>query len=348
MIKECVHTGRNVEEAINAAIEKLGYPRADIQFEIIDLPKKGFLGFGSQPAKVRVYVEIDDPQPAAVVEAPKKEFNPKAPKRENRGEKPAASAQKAAPAAPKSEAAAASEEEIIIKDCGNKPQVAAAYLKDVLAQMGLAEVEVAVKENNGQAILSLTGDSLGMIIGRRGETLDALQYLTGLVANREEGDYLRVTIDSGNYREKREKTLENLARKLANTAVRTGRSSTLEPMNPYERRIIHSAVATVEGAASSSIGEEPNRRVVISSTNPAARKPRSNGYRGNNNGKRSGPRPEGSRDGGRRYDDRPRKPRPPREEPAAAAPTAATTPTPTRTVPKIEAEDKPLYGKIDL
>lgn len=115
--------------------------------------------------------------------------------------------------------------------------------------------------------MTLTGDGLGVLIGRRGETLDALQYLSGLVANRMEGEYFRITIDSGNYREKRERTLELLAKKLSSQVLKNGRSMTLEPMNPYERRIIHATVQNIDGVSSSSIGEEPNRRVVISSAN---------------------------------------------------------------------------------
>ena len=157
---------------------------------------------------------------------------------------------------------------------GNAAAAAEKYLRDLLDGMGVTDYTVDVTEKDNHCTITLDGENLGFIIGRRGETLDALQYLTGLVVNRIEGDYLRVTIDSGNFREKREKTLEGLARRLAKTVVKTGRSITLEPMNPYERRIIHSTVSTVEGATSSSIGEEPNRKVVISSTNP--RKPREN------------------------------------------------------------------------
>lgn len=140
--------------------------------------------------------------------------------------------------------------------------------------MGLGATQITVKEEKDSATFTLEGEGLGVIIGRRGETLDAFQYLAGLVANKMEGDYFRITIDSGKYREKREKTLESLAVRLAQQAVKTGRTSTLEPMNPYERRVIHAAVQNVAGATSSSVGEEPNRRVVISSTNPGAKRVR--------------------------------------------------------------------------
>lgn len=167
-----------------------------------------------------------------------------------------------------------------------KVQCAQQYLTEVLAQMGLGHTEITVSEREDGVTFTLEGEGLGVIIGRRGETLDALQYLTGLAANKMDGDYFRVTIDSGHYRQKREKTLTELAERLAKNAVRSGRSSTLEPMNPYERRIIHAAVQTVDGATSSSIGEEPNRRVVISSKTapkqgyaPRTGAPRSTGNR---------------------------------------------------------------------
>lgn len=157
-----------------------------------------------------------------------------------------------------------------------KALVACEYVQTVLAEMGtMAEITVAKRE--GGIVLRLAGEGLGVVIGRRGETLDSLQYLSSLVANRAEGDYMRVTIDSGNYREKRERTLQQLAQRLSTAAIRSGRSSTLEPMNPYERRIIHSAVSNIEGVTSSSIGVEPNRRVVIS---PMNARPQSGPMRG--------------------------------------------------------------------
>lgn len=142
-------------------------------------------------------------------------------------------------------------------------ELAVTYLKEILEKMGLTDVEVEVLEQEDATVLNLTGEGIGAIIGRRGETLDALQYLVSLVANRGKAEFHRIILDSGSYREKRRKTLEALAHRMAVSAVRTHRNQTLEPMNPYERRIIHSAVQEVRGATSWSIGEEPNRRVVI-------------------------------------------------------------------------------------
>ncbi len=142
-------------------------------------------------------------------------------------------------------------------------QVALAFLEDVLKKMGVEQVALSVTEDEDHYTILLEGDDLGFIIGRRGDTLDALQYLTSLVANKVGGSYHRISINIGNYREKREKTLSGLARKAAIQATRTGRSTSLEPMNPYERRIIHTAVHKVEGATSYSVGSDPNRHVVI-------------------------------------------------------------------------------------
>jgi len=137
------------------------------------------------------------------------------------------------------------------------------YLSTVLEKMDIGEVEIESRKKEDGILFNLKGSGLGLIIGHRGETLDAIQYLVSLVANRGEEDYVRITIDTGDYREKREKTLVALARRIAQNAVKTRRSTTLEPMNPYERRIIHTAVQEIGGASSWSVGEDPNRRVVI-------------------------------------------------------------------------------------
>ena len=145
----------------------------------------------------------------------------------------------------------------------NPAEAAAEYLKKILGHMGLTSVDIKITEEENGAQLSLSGEDIGFIIGHRGETLDALQYLTGLVANHIDNTYYRITLDIGNYREKRKETLEILGKKIAVKAVKTGRNSSLEPMNPYERRIIHTAVQTVEGAKSWSEGEDLGRHVVI-------------------------------------------------------------------------------------
>lgn len=137
------------------------------------------------------------------------------------------------------------------------------YLKEILDKMNVGSVEIDTIEKDDGIVFDLKGDNLGVIIGHRGETLDAIQYLVSLVGNKGEESYKRITLDTGDYRKKREITLTALAKRIAQNAVRTRRSTMLEPMNPYERRIIHTAVQEVPGASSWSVGEDPNRRVVI-------------------------------------------------------------------------------------
>ena len=146
---------------------------------------------------------------------------------------------------------------------GTAAAAAEAYLRAVLSGLGVEDFSISVTEQDNGCVISLDGENLGFIIGRRGETLDALQYLTGLVANRADNAYYRVTLDIGNYREKREQALVSLARRLGGQTARTGRRNSLEPMNPYERRIIHTTVQQMEGVVSWSVGSEPNRHVII-------------------------------------------------------------------------------------
>lgn len=229
-------------------------------------------------------------------------------------------------------------------------EAAKRFLAKVLTQMGAKDVTVTDREEDGVCVLSVEGDDLGFVIGRRGETLDALQYLTGLVANRAEVGARRVTVDIGNYREKREQTLKELANKIANQVARSGRKSSLEPMNPYERRIIHTAVQNVEGVVSFSVGSDTARHVVIapSDDNP-------------NKQNRPARRPRGGR--GRRDNDTPRAPREsrvgadgeiiaverqirkfvPRSNPMPTADGA----TPQKTTSERE-NTASLYGRIDL
>lgn len=148
------------------------------------------------------------------------------------------------------------------------------FMEDVVKSFPLNDVEVTAEEKDGTVFIEITGEEASYLIGRRGETLNSLQYLAGLVINNGEEKYSRVTINVNGYREKREKTLEALAKRLANQALRTGRSVTLEPMAPYERRIIHSTVQGIDGVSSTSVGEEPHRKVVISSDNPRPRRDR--------------------------------------------------------------------------
>lgn len=150
------------------------------------------------------------------------------------------------------------------------------YLQNIMEKMGI-EAEINIADSEEGFFVDIDSNGSGVIIGRRGETLDALQYLTSLVVNKMDGEYKRITLDSCGYREKREETLIQLAEKISNKVLKTGRPTTLEPMNPYERRIIHSAVAKVEGVNSKSVGEEPYRKVVISPDHPKKNDVKKNG-----------------------------------------------------------------------
>ena len=235
---------------------------------------------------------------------------------------------------------------------------AAEYLLDVLQGMGVKNPAVDIREEEEGGVLMLSGDDMGFIIGRRGETLDALQYLAGLVSNRVDNSYYRITLDIGNYREKREQTLIALAKKVAGQASRTGRRTSLEPMNPYERRIIHTAVQEVEGATSWSVGSQPYRHVMIGPSDdnpvknrPAENKERSGGSRGRGRGgRREGRNREEKRDNAARTGVSPERPARqirqfiPRSNPL---PTADGATPPSRTESETESSAT-LYGRIDL
>ena len=221
-------------------------------------------------------------------------------------------------------------------------QAAADYLQDLLQKMGLENVEISIHEEKNEegtqngALLTLSGDDIGFVIGHRGETLDALQYLAGLVANHVDEGYYRITLDIGNYCEKRKETLEALGKKIALKAVKIGRNYPLEPMNPYERRIIHTAVQEVEGAKSWSEGEDIARHVVIGPVD-GERPQRRGGY--NNRGpRRSGGRSgyNNNRDRGGYRRDRNDRPRPTRTENEAPA------------RPKVDSGSTALYGRIEV
>lgn len=177
----------------------------------------------------------------------------------------------------------------------SKTDIAVKYIKKVLGTMGITNITIEVSEIENGINLEINGDGFEELIGTKGELLDSLQYLASLVSNKVDREYFRITTDCNGFRERRKKQLEELAVKIANNVKRNGRSSALEPMNPYERRIIHAAVSEIEGVTSQSKGEEPYRKVIISSTTPRRFDDRrSNGGKGrrNNNGRRGGGRPQ--------------------------------------------------------
>lgn len=286
-----IFTAKTVEEAKALAAAKFGKDVKSIRFEIIDEGKKGFLGIGKSDAKVKAtYVQTPaQDAPKAVKKASVKTAEAvAAPKKE--GSKPV-EAPKEVAASPveektvkalikedKKEAAAPDyndDEEfsldkftLIEDESLENPKVKLAkdYIKSILNAI---EVDVTFKvyQNETGAVINIESNNNGTIIGRRGETLDAIQYLCSIIANKGDKDYFRITIDCLGYRSKRKETLEQLAAKVAKSVLRTGRSQPLEPMNPYERRVIHSAISGIEGVSSRSVGEEPYRKIIISSNN---------------------------------------------------------------------------------
>ena len=261
MINYLEKTGRTEEEAIAAALQELGMERDDVSVEIVERAKSGFLGIGAQPARIRVSWETAD---AAVPEIPVTPAEKKKPapveetKPEELPDVPTASVE------PSDE----SEDYAAIRS----------FLTGLLERMGV-EAEIIMSEREGGGILvNLAGPGMGAVIGRRGETLDAIQHLTNYAVNHGNEKRLRISVDAENYRAKREESLTRLAEKMAEKAIKYKRSMALEPMNSYERHVIHTALQNYEGVTTASTGTEPNRRVVVSyvrSEQPAQRKPQS-------------------------------------------------------------------------
>lgn len=278
MIRTQEATGKTVDEACTNACALLGVEKDDINvsYEVLEMPQKtGFLGLKLTPAKVRVSVELPD-EPAAAPAAPVEEPAPVVEEKaapvaaepvveETAPEAPAAVEEPAAPAAEGEEV----EVPINIEE-NAKVKAAVDYLKDVIEKMGVQDVKFSAVQKGEATIIRLDGEKMGALIGRRGETMESLSYLASLVANRLEGDYIKLGLDVAGYRDKRESDLTALAQRIGAKVRRTGRSFAMEPMNPYERRIIHSAIGKMEGVRSESKGEGRDRRVVIYSTDPNA------------------------------------------------------------------------------
>lgn len=242
-------TGKTEEEAIRAALSQLGLERDDVSVEILERSKSGFLGIGSSPAKVRVSYELDVAEEPEVPQAKPAEKKPVEKKLEGKPE-PAPEKQPEQPAAPVSE----TEDADRIR----------AFLTGLLEHMDCrAQVKVYEEEKNRYKVI-LEGQRLGALIGRRGETLDAIQQLTNYAVNSGRDKRVRIHVDAENYRAKREQSLESLANKVAGKVLKYRRSVTLEPMNAYERHVIHAALQDEPGVTTYSIGSEPNRRVVVS------------------------------------------------------------------------------------
>ena len=319
MIRKQEATGKTVDEARAKACALLGVQADDlnVSYEVLEMPQKtGFLGLKTTPAKVCVSVEEPDaPAAPAAAPAPAAEA---APVQETAPEVPAAPVEEpAAPveapaaeveqpaaeqAAPAAAAAADEETEVpVVIEENAKVKAAVEYLQEVIAKMGVENVTFSAVQKGEATIIRLDGEHLGALIGRRGETMESLSYLASLVANRLEGDYIKLGLDVAGYRDKRESDLTALAQRIGAKVRKTGRSFAMEPMNPYERRIIHSAISKMEGVRSESKGEGRDRRVVIYSTAPDAQTENTYGERRPRGGRPgNGRRPGGNRNGGYR------------------------------------------------
>lgn len=242
-------TGKTEDAAIAAALEKLGLSREEVSVEVLELAKPGFLGIGGTLAKVKVtYEGPDEPeevqQPAPAVEEAPAEADDGA---YADGDDDFEDETAATPAADDDQRAAK------IVD----------FLTGLLERMDVNAVPRVSVDSEGNYLVELEGEGLGAVIGRRGETLDALQQLTGYAVNHGQAKRVRVRIDAEGYRSKREESLERMARRIADKVVRYRRNMTLEPMNAYERHVVHTALQDYPGVTTYSIGTEPNRRTVV-------------------------------------------------------------------------------------
>lgn len=319
MRREAIATAATIDEAIEAARLELGIgDEVDVEIEIIDQPEKKVLGlFGGKPAKV--CLSYDDGKKE---EKPKRDKKP-APKADKKPEKKAAPAKKA----PKAEAKPAKAVTINQKSLDNTLD----FVKNVLSHMDIGEFTCSVSDVDGGFCITVDGEGMGAVIGRRGETLDAIQYLASLCYNNEEEGFVRVVVDTNNYRAKREDTLTALALRMANQAKKSGRNQALEPMNPYERRVIHTAVQDVEGVTSWSVGDSKGRRVIIGLADEEG------------NPINPDERPSRQRSGGR---DRDRRGGRGGRSSRGGRGSAYTPAEPTREK-RSDASDLPLFGRID-
>ncbi len=314
MEKTIITSGKTIDLALEAALTQLGLERDDITYQVLALPKAGFLGFGAQPAKVQVTYEIPDPVPAPApekpksalgsasrskpkaavpvkkaepakaepkaekkTEAPKAEKKPEAPKAEKKPEAPKVPKQEKPKAEkpkqekpkapkqekPKTEKKAEAPKEYAPAEAGSVEEKIETFIKGLLEHMDSKAVPHCWKADGNTYKVDLVGDDLGYLIGRRGDTLDAIQHLANYTINRDVEGHIRINVDAECYREKREESLRRYARKKAQQVLKARRRTTLEPMNAYERHVIHAALQDMENITTHSTGTEPNRRVVI-------------------------------------------------------------------------------------
>ena len=283
MEKTIITTGKTIDAAVEAALAQLALTRDDITYQVLAMPKSGFLGLGATPAKVEVTYEVPDPAPKVALSSASRskpkakpvvaEKKPEAPKVEPKKEAPVApkavepkkEAPKAKPVAEKKEApkAAKAPKTYAPAEAGSTEEKIETFLKGLLEHMGSNAVPHAWKEEENTYKVDLVGDDLGYLIGRRGDTLDAIQHLCNYSVKRGVEGHIRINVDAEEYREKREDSLRRYARKKAQQVLKNRRRTTLEPMNAYERHVIHATLQEMDNITTHSTGTEPNRRVVI-------------------------------------------------------------------------------------
>ena len=345
-----IFSASTLEEAKQMAADAFGVPVSDIDFQVLEEPKRSILsGLFGKKEEYRVQASYTAPAASeSVIPA------------ETPAAVPAAemTVAESAPAEPAADIAEAADEpdaddendaksEVSPEVQLEKMQVGAAYLEQVLAQLA-PDVKASGRLENGISF-TLEGNGAGSLIGRRGDTLDALQYLTSMVANRGDKDYVRLTIDTCGYREKRRKALQDLAQRISKSVLRTGRSVALEPMNPYERRIIHSAVTEIEGVSSHSSGEEPNRKVIITNDSAPDYKKDDRNARGFRSGNGRFDRNDRDRGrGGRRNDRRDRRDRRPSGEGPRKLDLSTSFEKDYKRPKPEDSLNAGVYGKIDI
>ena len=302
MEKTIVATGKTIDLAIESALTQLGLDRDSVSVMVLQQAKNGFLGFGAQPAKVQVTYEVPDPvvvpekpksalgsasrskpkakpmpekkpepvKPAPKAEAPKAEKKVDAPKAEQPKKEQPKKEKKSEPAKapkaprePKEPKAVKAPRVYTPAESGSTEEKIETFIKGLLEHMGSKAIPHAFKENDNTYFVELVGEDLGYLIGRRGDTLDAIQHLSNYTINRGVEGHIRINVDAESYREKREDSLRRYARKKAQQVLKARRRTTLEPMNAYERHVIHAALQDMENITTHSTGTEPNRRVVI-------------------------------------------------------------------------------------
>ena len=271
MEKTIVTTGKTIDEAIENALTQLGLDRDNVSVQVLAQAKSGFLGIGATPAKVEVTYEAPDPAPkVALSSASRSKPKAKPVQKEEKKEEPKVEAPKPAPKKeepkerkPKVEKAPVAPKEYTPAAPGSVEEKIEQFLKGLLEHMGSAAVPHAWKEEENTYMVELTGEDLGYLIGRRGDTLDALQHLANYTINRGIEGHIRINVDAECYRQKREDSLRRYAQKKAQQVLKAHRRTTLEPMNAYERHVIHATLQDTDRITTYSVGTEPNRRVVI-------------------------------------------------------------------------------------